>query len=48
MGKAHETAKENRKQPQHTPKEKRDEKRAKREEPGSPPFMGHHHQRPGA
>ena len=43
MGKAHESAKEARKQAQHTAKEKRAAKHAKKEEAGSPPFMGHHY-----
>lgn len=43
MGKAHETAKENRKHPLHTQKEKRESKRARKEPPGSLPFMGNHY-----
>ncbi len=43
MGKAHETAKEARKLPAQTPKEKRMAKHARKQPIGSPPFMGHHH-----
>lgn len=44
MGKAHESNKEARKQPAMKPKERRAAKQAKKLVPGSPPFMGHHHQ----
>ncbi len=44
MGKAHESAKEPKKQAQQTLKDKRSAKRASNPAPGSPPFMGHHYQ----
>lgn len=44
MGKAHESAKEARKQPVHTMKEKRSAKRSDKTVPHSPPYMGHHYQ----
>lgn len=45
MGKAHESSKATKKQPAMTAKEKRAAKHAKKHHvPGSPPFMGHHHQ----
>lgn len=43
MGKAHETAKEIRKQPQHSQKERRTAKHMKKEAPGSLPFTGNHY-----
>ena len=43
MGKAHEAAKETRKQAQHSAKEKRNAKHAKKEAPGSLPFTGNHY-----
>ena len=44
MGKAHESAKEPKKQAQQTLKDKRTAKRDTKPAPGSPPFMGHHYQ----
>lgn len=44
MGKAHESAKEAKKQPVHTIKEKRTAKRSSRSVPHSPPYMGNHYQ----
>lgn len=44
MGKAHESAKEAKKQALQTLKEKRAAKRATKPVPNSPPFMGHHYQ----
>lgn len=45
MGKAHESAKEAKKQALHSRKEKRAAKHEKKQPLGSPPFMGHHHSR---
>jgi hypothetical protein len=44
MGKAHESAKEPKKQAQQTLKDKKTAKRDTKPAPGSPPFMGHHYQ----
>lgn len=44
MGKAHESAKEAKKQPVHTMKEKRAAKHSGKAVPHSPPFMGNHYQ----
>lgn len=44
MGKAHESAKEAKKQPIRTMKEKRSAKHSGKSAPPSLPFMGHHYQ----